>query len=135
MVHMFLSKIFSIFTKRAREPNFCESNLCEPSSHIFRWTLYYGSNFSKVHKFPVNRWTMVHKLSQRPTFLFFNKIKLKILVKDWRFLKILIVDEPLRKAANHCKRRKDIRYRLPPFRGYFIFIFINKAPIKWPFNL
>jgi hypothetical protein len=32
--------------------------------------------------------------------LFFNKIKFEILVKDWRFLKFLIMGEPLQTTVN-----------------------------------
>ncbi len=80
MVHMFLGKFFSLSTKRARESNFCEPNLCEPSSHIFSgnfilwFTLFQSSQISGE---PVNHGSQI---TQRPFFhqLWANHLPLDI---------------------------------------------------------
>ena len=72
MVHIFLSKIFSIFTKRAREPNFCE-----PSSHIFSvnfvlWFTFFQS--SQISGEPVNHGSQITPAPKKRFEKFNNKV-------------------------------------------------------------
>jgi hypothetical protein len=64
---LYLNRKKILFMKRVREPNLCESNFCQPSSHIFSvnfdlWFTFFHS--SQIIPAPIFLWIKLKKYVQ-----------------------------------------------------------------------